>query len=154
MPDSEREPEVIVASLDSKIKPGWMTAAGVILGLVLLHRAIPSLRSVGLNGDAAVNILLGAVCIFGSGISRRMYLSDVGVVRETLVWRRVIRRVAPWSEIRHVTLALRGAVMMAFFEVGVKGWKTPFSREHELLVRDTLDEMLPGDVTIEVVERK
>jgi hypothetical protein len=44
--------------------------------------------------------------------------------------------------------------MMAFFEIGVKGWKVLFSRDQEPLVRDILEEMLPADVDVATIGKR
>jgi hypothetical protein len=152
MADNGSSPKVLVDSAASTPTPKWMIAAGITLGALMLWRAIPSFYADGFGREAATNFLLGVICVFGSGISRRMYLADIGIVRETRSWGRVIRRVAPWDDVKYVTLAFRGDRMMAFFEIDVKGWKVPFAKNQERAVRDVLDEMLPGDVTVKVAE--
>jgi hypothetical protein len=132
--------------------PKWMAAAGVVLGLALWYRAFEAFWG-GEGKPAVFNALLGAVCVYGAGISRRLYLSDVGVVRETHSWGRVLRRVLPWRNVRSVSLAFRGDKMMAFFEEGATGWKVLFSKDQESLVMDVLDETLP-DIEVEIIERR
>jgi hypothetical protein len=154
MADKAQSPTVLADSLYSKPTPKWMFAAGMILGLFLEFMAISSFWRDGLDGKAALDMFLGAVCIYGSGISRKMYLSDIGIIRETHSWGRIVRRVTPWKDVKHVSLAIRGDKMMAFFEIGLKGWKVLFSKDQEPLVRGILDEMLPDFVDVEIADKR
>jgi hypothetical protein len=111
-----------------KNMPKWTRVAAIALGAALMYNA---------------HVVLGAVCVFGAGISRRLYFSDAGAVRETSAWGRVVRRVLQWEDIKHVTLAYRGSTMMVFLEVGSTGWKMPFLRSQSGQVRDVIGEMIP-----------
>jgi hypothetical protein len=129
-----------------------MTAAGIIIGLILGYRAFVSLRA-GLNSRFLFNAFMCLICVYGSGLSRRLYLSDIGVVREMRGWGKTARRVLPWGGVQSVSLAFRGDKMMAFFEAGSMGWKMLFSKDQERTVRDILEEALP-DIEINVIERR
>jgi hypothetical protein len=133
----------ILCDSSNKPTPKWMSASAVTLGSVLLYYAYWAFLDVGFRSKFVYNALLGVVCVVGAGISRRLYLSEVGIVRETRGWGRVIRRVLPWRDVKHVTLAYRGDMMMAFFEVGSTGWKVPFSRNQKGDVMGVIGEMLP-----------
>jgi hypothetical protein len=132
--------------------PKWMSAAAVAMGIVLEYRALSVLLSEGIEYGAMLNMTLGLVCVYGAGISRRLYISREGVVREMHSWGRVLRRVLPWDDVNYVSLAFRGNKMMAFFEVDTTGWKVLFSKDQEGAVMKVLDEMIP-DVEVEVLER-
>ena len=154
MATGEPQPKLLLDSLASKPMPKWMIAAGIALGLIMLYRAAASLFDAGPSGRAALNLLLGFVCVFGSGISRRIYIADAGIVREMRSWGRVTRTVAPWEEVRHVSLAFRGEQMMALFETGVKGWKVIFLKKQRDEMMDILDELLPSGVEVTTMENR
>lgn len=141
---------VLASSVTSKPMPKWMSAAAIAFGVVFLVTAYRAYAASGLVGKVVYNLFVGTVCLYGAGISRRLYLSDVGVVREMHSWGRITRRVLPWDDVRHVSLAFRANSMMAFFEVDVTGWKVLFSREQEREVREVLEEMLP-DVDVAII---
>ena len=146
-------PRALADSLTSKPTPKWMTAAGIIIGLILGGRAYAYARQSGMNGRFLLNAFICLICLYGSGLSRRLYLSDAGVVREIRGWGRTARRMLPWSGVQSVSLAFRSDKMMVFFETGVMGWKVLFSKDQERAVRDILEQMLP-DIEINVVERR
>jgi hypothetical protein len=130
-----------------------MAAAGITLGLALGYRAYESFTSAGLGREGLLMTFLALVCVYGAGISKKLYLSEAGVIREMHSWGRVLRRVLPWGDVRRVSLAYRGAHVMAFFDAGATGWKVLFSEDQEGTLLDILDEYIP-DVEIEVIEKK
>jgi hypothetical protein len=144
---------VLADSLSSKPMPKWMTAAGIVFGLALGYRAFVSFGLTGVKGWFLFDAFLCFICLYGSGISRRLYLSDIGVVREMRGWGRTVRRVLPWNGVQSVSLAFRAGRMMVFFEAGSMGWKALFSENQERTVRDVLEQMLP-DIEISVIERR
>ena len=152
MANGEPSPKLLLDSLASKPMPKWMMAAGVALGLIMLYKAAASFFSVGPNGRAALNLLLGLVCVYGAGISRGIYIADVGIVREMRSWGRITRRVAQWEEVKYVSLAFRGEQMMAFFEIDIRGWKVPFLKHQHDELMDILDELLPYGVEVKTME--
>jgi hypothetical protein len=151
MPDDKMSPKVLADSLYSKPTPKWMFSAGLILGLILECRAAASFVADGLSRAPVIDMLLGAICAYSAGISRKMYLSDIGIVREMRGWGRVVRRVISWNDVRHVSLAFRADKMMAFFEIDAKGWKVLFSKDQEQIVRDILYKMLPDSVDVKTL---
>ena len=154
MATGEPSPKLLLDSLASKPMPKWMMAAGIALGLIMLYRAAASFFAAAPNGRAAMNLLLGLVCVFASGINRSTYIADVGIVRETRSWGRVTRTVARWEEVKHVSLAFRCEQMMVFFEIGVKGWKVPFMKKQQDELMDILDELLPSGVEVKTLENR
>ena len=148
MATGEHGPKLLLDSLASKPMPKWMMGAGIALGLIMLYRAAASLLAADPSGRAALNLLLGLVCVFGSGVNRRIYIADMGLVREMRSWGRVTRTVARWEEVKHVSLAFRGEQMMALFETGVKGWKVLFMKKQRDELMDILDELLPPGVEV------
>ena len=128
-----------------------MAVFAVVLGLFALVTAYRVYAAEGLVPKVAYNLVVAVICICGAGIGKRLYLSDVGVVRETHSWGRVIRRVLDWDDIRHVSVARRPKNIMVFFEVDFTGWKVMFARDQEAEVLDILGDMIP-DVEVEFLD--
>mgnify|MGYP000046292543 FL=1 len=137
------DPVLLCDSITSKPMPKWMALLAIAFGVVFLYTAFRDYLAGSRSISLLYNFLMGVVCLYGAGISRKIYLSDRGVVREMHAWGRIVRRELPWKNVRYVTLAFRGDKMMAFFEVETTGWKVLFSRDQEERVRDILDEMIP-----------
>ena len=147
-----KTPNVLCDSAANKPMPKWMSTMAIGLAVLFLLTAYREYSEGGQTGKLVFNLFIGFVCVLGAGISRRIYLSDEGVVREMRSWGRVSRRILPWEDVRFVTLAFRGDRMMVFFEVDTTGWKVLFSREQENCVRDILDEKIP-DVEVNVLKQ-
>ena len=142
------EPPKLLLESTGKPTPKWMKGAGIALGLIMLYRAAASVFGPEPGGRAGLNLLLGLACVFGSGISRRIYIADAGIVREMRSWGRATLTVARWEEVKRVSLAFRGEQMTALFETGVKGWKVPFHKKQRDELTDILDERLPPEVEV------
>jgi len=130
-----------------------MAVAGIALGIILLYRSGASFYTDGANGRATMNLLLALVCAYGSGISRAIYIADAGVVREMRSWGRVTRRIARWDEVKHISISFRGQHMMAFFEIDVRGWKILFKKNQYDELMDILDELLPGGIDVNLLDK-
>ena len=133
--------------------PWWMSALAIVFGFAFLYAAYKDITAGKFEAALAYNLFIGIVCVCGARINRRLYLSDVGIVRELNSWGRVTRRIVPWEEIRHVTLAFRRGKLMAFFEVDTTGWKVLFSSDQESVIRDILDDRIPDVEVIDLPEQ-
>jgi hypothetical protein len=98
----------------------------------------------GMRVFAFHKILVGAIVVYISGYTKRIYLTEEGVVREIGSWIRRSRTVLGWDEIQYVGLAKRGSKMMAFFEKDVTGWKVLFNTEDEPRLREILSTFVPN----------
>ncbi|MDR1482251.1 MAG: hypothetical protein LBI74_06470 [Synergistaceae bacterium] len=145
--------KIICDSSVSKPMPKWMSAAAIAVGLALFYSAYSLFAKDGFSANSFYSAGLGAVCVIGAGIRRKLYLSDVGIVRETYCWGRMIRTILSWKDVKHVTLAYKGKNMIAFFEVGFMGWRVPFSRSQDNNVRDVIEEMIP-DTEVDTLKNK
>ena len=146
--------EELTVLCDSKVSrpmPKYISVLAVLFGVVFLSMGLRGF----MNGESTLkvlyNVAMGAICIYGISIRRRLYLSEEGVVREIRAWGRRVRRVLPWGDIKFVSLAFRRADMMVFFEIDVTGWKVLFARDQESLVREILDDYIP-DVEVQSIK--
>lgn len=137
------EPTVLCESAASKPMPWWMSVLAILFGIIFLHAAYKDIVSGKFEAELAYNLFIGFVCVCGARINRKVYLSDIGIIRELDCWGRVTRRIVQWDDIRHVTLAFRRGRLMAFFEIDTTGLKILFSAAQGSDVRDILDEYIP-----------
>lgn len=142
------ELSVLCDSKVSKPMPKYMTVLAVVFGVVFLSTGLKGFMGGEETLKVAYNLILGAICIYGISIRRKLYLSEAGVVREIEAWGRHVRRILPWDDVKFVSLAFRRSDMMVFFEIDVTGWKVLFSRDQENLVREILDDYIP-DVEVQ-----
>lgn|GEM_PF-145905 len=128
--------EILLESQSRTPFPRWMKWIAFAVGFLLVAD--------GMRVFAFHKILVGAVVLYISGYTKRIYLTEEGVVREVGSWIRRNHTVLDWNEIQHVGLAKKGSKMMAFFEKDVTGWKVLFNTEDEPRLREILSTFAPN----------
>ena len=128
--------------------PKWMKYLSVLLGVFLMAEGVRGFVSPSGRGMylAFPYFLVGAVCMYIFGYDRRLFLDREGIVRETVIWGRVLRDVTPWSSIVGISMTPAKGKVLAFFRKGTTGWRMRFSSEEEL--RSFLEDVAP-DVPME-----
>ena len=144
---------VLCDSKMSKPMPRYVFVMAIAFGIVFLSMALKGFVSGESILRVLYNLAFSAICLYGATINKKLYVSDVGVVREMKALGRHVRRVLPWSDVKFVTLVFRRTEMMVFFEVDATGWKVLFSRDQESQIRDILEEYIP-EVDVNVMEKK
>ena len=128
--------EILLESHSRTPFPRWMKWIAFVVGFLLVAD--------GMRVFAFHKILVGAIVVYISGYTKRIYLTEEGVVREIGSWIRRSSTVLGWDEIQYVGLAKRGSKMMAFFEKDVTGWKVLFNTEDEPRLREILSTFVPN----------
>jgi hypothetical protein len=145
---SRMEVVLMAELLESQSKtpfPNWMKWAALIVGFLLIVD--------GIRTFAFYTVLVGVIVLYISGYTKRIYLSEEGIVKETGSWIRKNRSVLGWQDVQYVGLAKRGTRMMAFFEKDITGWKVLFNAEDEFKLREILGKYRP-EIEIAVLEDK
>lgn len=137
-------PSDILPAESSASFPKWMKYLSVLLGVFLMAEGVRGFVSPSGKGMylAFPYFLVGAVCMYIFGYDRRLFLDREGVVRETIIWGRVLRDVTPWSSIVGISMTPTKGNILAFFRKGTTGWRMRFSSEEEL--RSFLKDVAPG----------
>ena len=69
-------------------------------------------------------IFVGAICLFICGYTRRVYVNEEGLVRETSIWGRKRREILiTWDKVERIIYSEQRNAFMARFEHGFKGYK-------------------------------
>lgn len=136
--------EVLLESQSRTPFPKWMKWIAFAVGFLLVAD--------GMRIFASYKILVGATVLYISGYTKRIYLTEEGIVREIGSWIRRSRSVLRWGEVQYVGLAKRGSKMMAFFEKDITGWKVLFNADDEPRLREILGNYAP-DVEIGIISR-
>jgi hypothetical protein len=134
--------EVLLESQSGTPFPKWIKWLAFFVGFLLIAD--------GMRLFAFHKIFVGAVVMYISGYTKRIFLTEKGIVREIGNWIRRSQSILPWHEVQYVGLAKRGSKMMAFFEKDVTGWKVLFNTDDEPRLREILDKYAP-DVEIGIV---
>ena len=141
-------PSDILPAESSVSFPKQMKYLSVLLGVFLMAEGVSGFVSPSGRGAylAFPYFLDAAVCMYIFGYDRRLFLDREGVVRETVIWGRVLRDVTPWSSIVGISMTPAKGKVLAFFRKGTTGWRMRFSSEEEL--RSFLEDVAP-DVPME-----
>lgn len=134
--------EMLLESQSKTPFPRWMKWIAFVAGFLLVAD--------GIRVFAFHEMLVGAIVLYISGYTKRIYLTEEGLVREVGTWIMRNHTVLGWNEIQHVGLAKRGSKMMAFFEKDVTGWKVLFNTEDEPRLREILSTFIPH-VDVEII---
>ncbi|MCL1941511.1 MAG: hypothetical protein FWG09_06165 [Synergistaceae bacterium] len=84
-------------------------------------------------------IIVGAVCLLICGYSRRLYINEEGLVRESNIWGRKRKEIMiTWDKIERVIYSEQKNAFIACFERGNKGYRISV----DLKNKDTLRELV------------
>lgn len=125
---AELEPleDLLTAKSGRESSAKWKTVTFVLLAVYLLGTAGWQIWNAGFSSRAVTNLFLGVCSLVVTRFEKKMYVSPLGIVKETRTWFSHHREILRWEEIRHITLMIRGERMMAFLERDALGWKVPF----------------------------
>jgi hypothetical protein len=123
--------------------PNWGKVLAALAGVLLMGDAMRGFLF-GSGSNLSAKFIVGAACLYATGISRRLYISEEGIVRETRTWLGARTEVFPWEEVKFVTLATRGNTTLAFFERDQSGWKVPLKASDEPKVQELIARRAPG----------
>jgi hypothetical protein len=143
----ERDSSEVLCLSKSGYYPGWMKKTALVTGLLLTSAGLWRLfgPSAGGFGRIYPYVFVGLGLVYFSGTTKRIYLSEEGVIRETGSFLSKGKQVLPWNRVVHVTLVTRKKQFMAFFEKAgeIKGLKVLFDIDQEPQVRAILKNSCP-----------
>lgn len=107
----------------------------------------------GVSTGAQYTLLVGALSFLVIRYRKLVYVSSVGVVRETRTWRTAYREILSWDEVQFISIICRGNEAMVFIERDSMGWKVLFGRDQISALREIFAKYIP-DVEIDTDEIK
>lgn len=97
----------------------------------------------GISGGAFYNLLIGCMAFFVIKYQKLIYVSPLGMVRETHTWLTSHRELLRWDEVKFITIMYRGASAIVFLERDAMGWKVLFGKEQIPALKELFEEYLP-----------
>ncbi|MCF0247957.1 MAG: hypothetical protein HUJ86_05050 [Synergistes sp.] len=91
-----------------------------------------------------MNIGLGFCALAVVKYVKKVYVSPIGFVKETHTWFSHHREILPWSDVKSVTINVRGQNMMALIERDIVGWKLFFYKNEKEKLKSILKEYVPN----------
>lgn len=130
----------------------FKTATFAAIGVYLLGSTFWRYYSLGITDKVLPNIILGFASFFALRYRKLVYVSPIGMVKETHTWITHHREVLKWEEIQFITLMNRKSETMVFLERDVLGWKVLFERDQMVDLKKIFRNYIP-DIEINEMER-
>ncbi len=130
----------------------YKTAAFAAIGVYLIGGTLWKYYSLGIADKALPNIILGFASFFALKYQKLVYVSPLGVVKETHTWITHHREIMKWEEMQFITLMHKRDVTMVFLEKDVLGWKVLFEKDQINDLKKIFKQYIP-DVEINEIDR-
>ena len=106
----------------------------------------------GVTDKALPNLIIAAASFFALRYQKLVYVSPIGMVKETHTWITHHREVMKWEEIQFITLMYKQGATMVFLERDSLGWKLLFERDQMVDLKKIFRNYIP-DIEINEMER-
>lgn len=146
------ELENLLVSRSGRTTSNYKTATFAAIGIYLIGGTLWRYYSQGVTEKILPNIILGFASFFALNYRKLVYLSPIGMVKETHTWITHHREVMKWEDIKFITLMHKGGETMVFLERDTLGWKVLFERDQVSDLKKFFKQYLP-DIEINEMNR-
>lgn len=123
------ELESLLVSESGRAANNYKTLAFAAIGIYLIGGTIWRYYSMGITDKVLPNIILGLASFFVLKYQKLVFVSPVGVVKETHTWITHHREIMKWEEMQFITLMHKQNATMVFLERDSLGWKVLFEKD-------------------------
>ena len=146
------ELENLLVSRSGRTTSNYKTATFAAIGIYLIGGTLWRYYSQGVTEKILPNIILGFASFFALNYRKLVYLSPIGMVKETHTWITHHREVMKWEDIKFITLMHKGGETMVFLERDTLGWKVLFERDQVSDLKKFFKQYIP-DIEINEMTR-
>mgnify|MGYP003589116215 FL=1 len=146
------ELENLLVSRSGRTTSNYKTATFAAIGIYLIGGTLWRYYSQGVTEKILPNIILGFASFFALNYRKLVYLSPIGMVKETHTWITHHREVMKWEDIKFITLMHKGGETMVFLERDTLGWKVLFERDQVSDLKKFFKQYIP-DIEINEIDR-
>ncbi len=146
------ELENLLISRSGRTTSNYKTATFAAIGIYLIGGTLWRYYSQGVTEKILPNIILGFASFFALNYRKLVYLSPIGMVKETHTWITHHREVMKWEDIKFITLMHKGGETMVFLERDTLGWKVLFERDQVSDLKKFFKQYIP-DIEINEMNR-
>ena len=146
------ELENLLVSRSGRTTSNYKTATFAAIGIYLIGGTLWRYYSQGVTEKILPNIILGFASFFALNYLKLVYLSPIGMVKETHTWITHHREVMKWEDIKFITLMHKGGETMVFLERDTLGWKVLFERDQVSDLKKFFKQYIP-DIEINEMNR-
>lgn len=148
LPELER----LLVSKSGTAANNYKTAAFAAIGVYLIGGTLWRYYSLGIADKALPNIILGFASFFALKYQKLVYVSPLGMVKETHTWITHHREIMKWEEMQFITFMHKQGATMVFLERDVLGWKVLFEKDQIDDLKKILKQYIP-DIEINEIDR-
>ncbi len=146
------ELENLLVSRSGRTTSNYKTATFAAIGIYLIGGTLWRYYSQGVTEKILPNIILGFASFFALNYRKLVYLSPIGMVKETHTWITHHREVMKWEDVKFITLMHKGGETMVFLERDTLGWKVLFERDQVSDLKKFFKQYIP-DIEINEMNR-
>ncbi|MDY9920518.1 MAG: hypothetical protein U2P59_01655 [Synergistota bacterium] len=146
------ELENLLTSRSGMTASNYKTATFAAIGVYLLGGTLWRYYSLGITDKALPNVILGVASFFALKYQKLVYLSPIGMVKETHTWITHHREVMKWEDVNFITLMHKKGETMVFLERDSLGWKVLFERGQVEDLKRIFKQYIP-DIEINEIDR-
>ena len=146
------ELENLLVSRSGMTASNYKTATFAAIGVYLIGGTLWKYYSLGIADKVLPNIILGFASFFVLKYQKLVYVSPIGVVKETHTWITHHREVMQWEEVNFITLMHKKGETMVFLERDNLGWKVLFQRDQVNDLKKIFKQYIP-DIEINEIDR-
>lgn len=146
------ELENLLVSRSGRTTSNYKTATFAAIGIYLIGGTLWRYYSQGVTEKILPNIILGFASFFALNYRKLVYLSPIGMVKETHTWITHHREVMKWEDIKFITLMHKGGETRVFLERDTLGWKVLFERDQVSDLKKFFKQYIP-DIEINEMNR-
>ncbi|MCE5182914.1 MAG: hypothetical protein ABFC83_00935 [Synergistaceae bacterium] len=146
------ELENLLVSRSGMTASNYKTATFAAIGVYLIGGTLWKYYSLGIADKVLPNLILGFASFFVLKYQKLVYVSPVGMVKETHTWITHHREVMKWEEVKFITLMHKKDQTMVFLERDNLGWKVLFQRDQVNDLRRIFKQYIP-DIEINEIDR-
>jgi hypothetical protein len=146
------ELENLLVSRSGRTTSYFKSATFAAIGIYLLGGTFWRYYSLGVRDNILPELMLGFASFFVLNYRKLVYISPIGMVKETHTWITHHREVMKWEEINFITLMHKGDETMVFLERDTLGWKVLFKCDQVNDLKKIFKQYIP-DIEINEMTR-
>ncbi|MEG1798858.1 MAG: hypothetical protein RR214_01610 [Synergistaceae bacterium] len=113
------------------------------IGVYLIGSTAWRYFSAGITDGMTSNLIIGAAAFFVLKYQKVVYVSPVGMVKETHTWITHHRELLRWEDIAFITIMRKRKQTLVFLERDTLGWKLLFDNDQVDELKSLFEQYIP-----------
>ncbi len=133
----------LVVSKTGSVNSNFKTFTFAAIGVYLIGLTAWKYFSAGITDGMLPNLIIGASAFFVLKYQKIVYMSPIGMVKETHTWITHHRELLKWEDIAFITIMRKRKQTLVFLERDTLGWKLLFDNDQVDGLKELLNEYAP-----------